>query len=140
MHALAVDAGHVAPRLLGGERQDGRHESREDAEHVEADGLGRAPPRVVGVRGVEPVLDDVEIERREVDRAEVVHPVEDRVELVFVVGAPHAADQARQPIEDPAVDLVQSRVRLAVPRGIEIAQVAEQERSRISIDTRMSWV
>src|SRR5262245_46002048 len=97
MHALASDPWHVAPRLLGGEREDRRHEPRQRAEDVEAHRLGRTPPRVVEQRGVEPVLDDVEIERREVHRAEVVHGVEDRVELVLVVGAPHAADQAGQP-------------------------------------------
>ncbi len=110
MHALAVDAGHVAPRFLGREREDGRHEPRQRAEDVEAHGLRRAPPRVVGQRGVEPVLDDVEVERRQIDRAEIVHGVEDRVELVLVVGAPDAGDQAREAIEDPAIDLVQPRV------------------------------
>src|SRR5262250_2644151 len=84
VHALAVRAGRVTPRLLGGEREDRRHQPHQPAEHVEADRLGRAPPRVVRQRGVEPVLDDVEIERRQVDRAEVVHGVEDRVELVLV--------------------------------------------------------
>src|SRR5215467_9326318 len=132
VHALASHAGHVAPRLLRGEREDRRHEPRQPAEDVEADGLGSAPPRVVGQRGVEPVLDDVEVERREVDRAEVVDGVEDRVELVVVVGAPDAADQPRQPIEDPAVNLVQPGVRLAVARGIEIAEVAEQEPERVA--------
>src|SRR5437660_864358 len=102
------------------------------AEDVVADGLRRAPPRVVGQRGVEPVLDDVEIEGRQVHRAEVVHAVEDGVELVLVVGPPDAADQARQAIEDPAIDLVQARVGLPVARGIEIAEVAEQEPERVA--------
>src|SRR5438132_3973655 len=112
VHALAVGAGKVAPRLFAGEREDRRQEPRQRAEDVVADGLRRAPPRVVGQRGVEPVLDDVEIEGRQVHRAEVVHAVEDGVELVLVVGPPDAADQARQAIEDPAIDLVQARVGL----------------------------
>src|SRR2546425_6128191 len=132
VHALAVGTGKVAPRLFAGEREDRRQEPRQRAQDVVADGLRRAPPRIVGQRGVEPVLDDVEIEGRQVHRAEVVHAVEDGVELVLVVGPPDAADQARQAIEDPAVDLVQARVGLPVARGIEIAEVAEQEPERVA--------
>src|SRR5437016_5076505 len=47
-------------------------------------------------------------------------------------GLQPAADQARQAIEDPAIDLVQARVGLPVARGVEIAEVAEQEPKRVA--------
>ena len=96
VHALGLAAaGDVAPHLVGGEAQDGRQEPRERRQHLEADRLRRAPLGVVGRRHVEPVLDDVEVERREVHRAEVVRRVEHDVELVLVVGPARRARSAR---------------------------------------------
>src|SRR5206468_8751880 len=71
-------------------------------------------------------------ERGEIHRAEVVDRVEDRVELIFLVRASHAVDQPRQTVEDPAVDLVEPRVRLAIARRIEVVEVAEQEPERVA--------
>ena len=47
VHALAVRAGQVAPRLFARERQDRRQEPRQRAEDVVAGRLRRAAPRVV---------------------------------------------------------------------------------------------
>ena len=75
------------------------------------------------------------------------------MELILVVGAPHARDQPGEPVQDEAVDLVEPAVRLPVPRGIEVGEVAEQEAVRVPDaavgigqpiqdlpDSRMSWV
>src|SRR5947207_6899340 len=132
MDALAPGAGQVAPGLLGGERQNRRQEPRERGEDVVARRLGRPPTRVVARRGVETVLDDVEVLRRKVHGAEVVDRVEDRVELVLLVRAPDAPDEPPEPVEDEAVELVQARIRLPVALGHEIAQVAEQEAERVA--------
>ena len=43
---------------------------------------------------VHPVLDDVEVEGGQIDRAEILDAVVDRVEGVRLVGAPHPLDRA----------------------------------------------
>ena len=117
VHALRAGAGQVSPRLLGGERQQRRHQPGQRGEDLVAHRLGGAPPRVGRGRGVEPVLDDVEVERRQIHRAEVVDGVERRVELVFLVGPRDAIDQPGQPVEDEPIHLVQALVGLAIGAG-----------------------
>ena len=65
-------------------------------------------------------------------RAEVVGRVEHRVELIVVVGAPHALDQLAQAQERPPVQLVELIVGYAVPLGIEVGERAEQEPARVA--------
>ena len=57
--------------------------------------------------GVEAVLEHVEVEARELHRAELVDPLVDPVELEPLVGRPDVADHLVELAERPAVDLVQ---------------------------------
>src|SRR5262249_59537788 len=111
VHTLGAGARQVPPRLLAREREDRRHEARQRRKDVVARRLRGAAARIVGPRGVEAVLDDVEVERREVHGTEVVDRGEDRVELVLIVGAPGATGQGRQAGEGPALDAVEARAR-----------------------------
>ena len=132
MHALAVDPGHVAPGLLGREREDGGEEPGERGEHLEAHCLRRPPPQVVRRRDVEPVLDDVEVEGGQVHGAEVVRRVEHHVELVIAVGAAHARDQLAEAQERPAIQLLEPIVGHAIPLGVEVREGAEEEAARVA--------
>src|SRR6059036_1774510 len=64
--------------------------------------------------------------------AEVVNRVEHGMELVGLVGARHAAHEPAQPVEDPPVDLVESRGRLAIARRVEVGEVAQEEPERVA--------
>src|SRR5439155_18631516 len=73
VHALGLAAaGYVAPYFVGGKGENGREEPRERRQDLEAYRLGRPALGVVGRRDVQAVLDDVEVEGREVDGAEVL--------------------------------------------------------------------
>ena len=74
--------GMEAPHLLGGEREDRRHQTHEHVENGVQHGLRGAPLRPRRPLAVEPVLAHVEVERAQVDAAEVVERVVDDVELV----------------------------------------------------------
>src|SRR3989449_6789914 len=54
------------------------------------------------------------------------------MELVGLVGARHAAHEPAQPVEDPPVDLVESRRRLAIARRVEVGEVAQEEPERVA--------
>ncbi len=110
-----------------GEGQDRRHQPGQRGQHLEADGLRGAAPRVVGRRHVEPVLDDVEVERREIHRAEVVEGVKGHVELVVLVRPPHPRDQPAQAEQGPVVELVHVAVGAPVALGVEVGEGAEEE-------------
>ena len=117
----------MVPDLLGRERQDRRHQADERIQDAVAGRLGRAALRRVRRRGVEPVLQDVEIERREVHRAEVVEALEREVELVGLVRLPHPLDRPVEPQHRPAVQARERGVRDRVPRRVEVGEVPEEE-------------
>ena len=79
---------HDAPRLLGGERQDRRHQPQQRvADRARARSAPSAARALSVPRRVEAVLQHVEVEAAEVLRAERLQPLHDEVELVArVVG------------------------------------------------------
>src|SRR5206468_5214490 len=96
------------------------HESHEYVEDLPKRGLRRAARRTVGAPAVEPILDDVEVERAQVHAAEVVERMVNDVELVLEVRAPAACDERACPREDPLVEFEQ-RIRCdRVARRIEV--------------------
>ena len=122
----------VVPDLLGRERQDRRHQANERVQDAVAGRLGRPALRRVRRRGVEPVLQDVEIERREVHRAEVVEALEREVELVRLVRLPHPLDRPVEPQHRPAVQARERGVRDRVRRRIEVGEVPEEEAAGVA--------
>src|SRR5262245_48011901 len=93
--APRVSAGKGAellPDLLRREGKERRHQAAERLRDPEERRLRRAPLAAAGERGVEPVLDDVEVDGAHRHRAELVEGVEDAVELVRLVAA---KDRAR---------------------------------------------
>jgi hypothetical protein len=78
--------GRVGPGFVAREREDGREQTHEGVEDVMDRGLRRAAQRRVGAERVEAVLEDVVVDRRERDGAELVAELVDAVELVGVVG------------------------------------------------------
>src|SRR5205807_5878755 len=86
------------------ERQDRRHQPDERvADRVERR-LRGAALRSVGPLAVEPVLPHVEIERAQVDAAEIVERVIDHVELIRVVGRAATPDEGAGLVQRPALE------------------------------------
>jgi hypothetical protein len=141
---LGEDRGRVLgpehlPRFLGGEAEEGRHPAQHRVADVPERGLRRSARARRRRRRVEAVLEDVEVERAEVFRAEHLQLGDDRMEFVGAEVA--AAEDAARRIEladdlrlqrgrageHPAVDLEHVGERDGVARGIEVARVGEQE-------------
>ena len=122
----------MLPHLVGGERQHRRDRGGEHVGEAPQHGLRRAPSRVVGVRAVQPVLEEVEVDRRQVDVAEVVDGVVDDVELVVAVGPFDSARQLPAPAQEERIDRWQAIRRHRVSRRIEVVQVREQEAQRVA--------
>ncbi len=104
---LSGVAGPVIPRLLGRVRDDRGQQPGQVVVQPGQHELRGARVGAVGGLGVEPVLEHVEVEARQLDRAELVDPLIDPVELEPLVGRPDVADHAVELAERPAVDLVQ---------------------------------
>ncbi len=120
------------PRLLGGERQDRRHQAEQARGDVPQRVLRRAPRRGIGAAGVEPVLEDVEVERAEVLGAERLQLLRHEVELVAVVVRRQLVLQPRGERDGVPVDLDPLGNRQRVARGVEVGEVREQEAQRVA--------
>src|SRR5467141_2452872 len=131
-HAVAALSGKHLPELLGGEAQDRRHQPHQAVGDVVERGLRRAPRQRVRLAGVEAVLQDVEAEGAEVLGAEPLELLRDQVELVALVIPGNLFLRARRHGERVAVDLEQLVDRHAVPGGLEVGGVGEQEAQRIA--------
>src|SRR3954471_20219287 len=81
-HAVVGLAVENRPQLLGGEAEDRRHEPDERMRDVPKGGLRRASRVRLGGTGIEPVLQDVEVEAAEILGAEGLQLLRDEMELV----------------------------------------------------------
>ena len=69
--------------------------------------LRRAPFGRIRSFAIEPVFDDVQILRAQIDAAEIIEAVIDHVELALLIGLAAAAEQIFRALENPAVELVE---------------------------------
>ena len=104
-HMNAIRASHVAPDLFGGEAHQGRQQAHEGVQQPVERGLRAAPRLRFRRRGVEPVLQHIEVHRAQVHRAEGVDRVIDLVELEVVVPGAAAGHQVLGAQQDPLVEL-----------------------------------
>src|SRR5262245_50336342 len=88
-HAVVLLPGEVLPELLGGEREDRRHQAHEAVRDVEKRLLRRAARLRLRAARVQAILQDVEVERAEVLGAEALQALRDEVELIAGVIAGH---------------------------------------------------
>ena len=84
--------GPVVPRLLGGVRDDRGEQPGQGVVQPGQHELRGAAVGAVGRLGIEPVLQHVQVEARQLHRAELVDPLIDPVELEPFVGRPDVAD------------------------------------------------
>ena len=122
---------HRQPDLIAGEGEDRGEHLRHRVEDQEQGGLRAAAGETVRAVAVQTVLDDIEVERAQVDDAEVVDGVGDGVELIVVVPAEHLLDQTVQAGDGPLVQLEHVRRGNELVR-IEADEVVEAELARVA--------
>ena len=120
------------PRLLGGEAEYRGHEAKQAPGDVVERVLRRAPRgRIRGAR-IQAVLEDVEVERAEVLRAERLQPRDRGMELELLAVGEDRGLQLGGERGRIAVDLQPILDRHRVPLRIEVRGVREQEPQRIA--------
>ena len=125
VHGLFLRPGS-GPDLLGREGEHRGRERRDGASDPVHDRLRRTPlPRRRG-RGVQPVLDDVEVEGRERRGAEVDEGVVHDVELIALVGFADPRRQGPGLAQDPSVERQEAGHRDRVPGRVEVVEVRQQ--------------
>jgi len=117
------------PHLFGGETQDGCQPAHHRLSHVMHGGLRRAARCAARARGVEPILDDVQIEPAELDDAEIVDLLVDVVKFVVAVRGDDVVLQGEGLGRSPLIDRHQVIERDRMLRGIEAVQIANRNRS-----------
>ena len=95
---------HGQPDLVAGEGEDRREHLCHAVEDEEQRRLCAAALEAVALLAVEAVLDDVEVEARELHDAEVVDRVRDHMEFIVVIRLGHAADEVVELRDGPAVE------------------------------------
>ena len=98
---------HLPPNLFSSKRNDRRHEMHQDIEDFVKRSLGGAPFCRIRPLAVKPVFDDIEIERAQVDAAEVVERVINGVELVVLVGLAATRQHGLGAVQNPSVQLIE---------------------------------
>jgi len=95
-------------------------------------GLRGAPRGVASREGVEPVLENIEIERAQFHDAEIVQCMIDAVEIEVLVESLALQNQGSGALEHPAIEFSHLLLGNGVARRIEIRKIAEGEAERIS--------
>src|ERR1700733_15741811 len=90
MHALLaiVDGREILPNFLTGEAHHRGQQPDEGFADAPNGGLGGAAAERAGSSSVQAILQNVEIESAQFDRAEIIHPVVDLVKCKFLKVAP----------------------------------------------------
>jgi len=95
-------------------------------------GLGGAARQRIAAGGIQPVLDDVEVEGAHRRAAEIVQPLIDGVELEALKGLDDPGGEFVVARQGPAIELGQLPAGQAVPIGIEIGEIAEHVADRVA--------
>lgn len=117
----------VAEDFFGGEGQNWRENDIEPQAHVIEHSLATATGRIIGLAGIETILDDAEIHSAQIQIAEIVDGAIDDVEIVGVVIVLGFVDQLYKALHHPAVEFGEILVGDAVLLNVKIADVAEHE-------------
>src|SRR5574341_2279996 len=131
-HAGFLAARQHLPGLLRGEAQDRRHHAHQALRDVPQGRLRRAPRKRSCAAGVEPVLEDIQVEGAELLGAERLQLLRDEMELEARVVGLHLVLQARRQRERVAVDLDHLRHGHRVPGRVEIGGVGEEKAQRVA--------
>ena len=99
--------GPVIPQLVRGVRDDRGQQPGQVIVQGGQHKLGGPPVRARGGLGVKPVFQDIEVETRKLDRAELVDPLVDPVKLKSFVRGPDVTDDLVELAEGPAIDFMQ---------------------------------
>src|SRR6266702_5936175 len=134
-----VDAGLAAfdfrqelPDFVGGEAEDRGDEAGEGFGDAPEGGLGAAAGGVVGGKGVEAVLEDVEVEGAEVGVRELVEGVVGAVELEVVVGGADPGSEFGKAGEDVLVEGLHLAEVDGLGGGVEVVDIAEEEAAGVA--------
>ena len=127
--------GHGLPNLIPGEAQHRGHDLGHGVQNEIQRRLGRAPGQAVLLLAVQPVLDDIQVEVRQLHHAEIVHRVGDHVEVKVVIALEALLNEDIQTGDSPAVQgqhvggghqmvgVKAVQVAQAVPGGVAELQV-----------------
>ena len=125
-HPLAR-GGQVLPGLGRGKGKHWSHKQQQPLGNNMQHGLGRLPRPRLGGQGVEPILNDIEIQGAHGQGAETVETMEHGVELEIPVSLAHLALQEFELVQGPAVQLLQVIVGHAFLVRVEITEVTQEK-------------
>ncbi|VTR68162.1 hypothetical protein DESC_70002 [Desulfosarcina cetonica] len=124
---LVRDSRQVGPDLFRGKGHDRRHDACHGIQNGVHGRLGATPRQGCRRAGVEPVLEDIQVEGGEIHGTVVIQAVVDHMELIGVIRLEGTLDHPLEFVQGEAVDIQHLVNRHGVLLGIEIVQVAQDE-------------
>ena len=128
---VAVAVRHLEPDLVAGEREDGREDLRHGVENDPQCALCRASGGGIRAVAVQAVFDDIEIEARKRDDAEIVDGVGNGQEFIVLIRRLALDQQLIELCDGPAVERLHTGGRGQLV-GIKIGQIVKAELRRVA--------
>ncbi|MPM49894.1 hypothetical protein SDC9_96628 [bioreactor metagenome] len=123
---------HGLPNLLSREGENGGQHEGDGLENFVHCALRRTAQVTLRILAVKPILNDVKVEVRHVDDAEVVNGVENEIIGVVLIGFVDGLNDLVQTNEGPFVKLLHILIGHHVGRRVEIVEVAENIPGRVA--------
>src|SRR6185437_8271296 len=122
----------IFPNFLGCENEDWRNEADQRPCDVIGGRLRGATPTIIGCEGIKAILENIEIKRAQIDRAEILNRMIDAVELKFFVPSVALTDKRSRAAKHPGVHFPHFRIVDDVAPGFEIEKIRERETKGIA--------
>ena len=119
--------GHSLPYLLGGECKHGSDDAVKGAYDAIHGALCRAARRRIALFNINAVLGYIDIQLGHIDRAEVVHCMIDKVELICVITIACSLDERIETRERPAVDVKKLVYGHKIAVRLEITEIRHND-------------
>src|ERR1043166_10064293 len=103
--------GQGPPDLLSRESQYRSHQLCHGNENLKQHRLRSSTQRRICSERIQPIFQNIEVDRAQIHRAKVVECVEDRMKLKIVVGLTNPCDQFTEPMQSPTIQLRQLLIR-----------------------------
>src|SRR5215510_6418268 len=117
----------IFPDLVRSKHQEGSEQSRQTVGDPVENCLRRTPRKISWREGIQAILHDVEIARRQSDRGKVVECVVNQVELVRLISLQDLIHHSVKLCQCPAINLLHLLHSYSVSRRVEAIQIAQSE-------------
>ncbi len=124
--------GYIGPEFIGGKAQDGRNPAHHRLQYMVHSGLRRTAGQGIFLRGVEPILDDIEVESAHIQGTEMVNFLHHLNKLIVVVQVRQFGLHTQRSIDRPTIQGQQVVDAQGVSSRFKAIQIRHQKAGGIT--------